>query len=314
MPRQNRAIVSREYGHNHIYSRIAGGAKIIGDQEKEFLFNLFTRYASGFFVTIHSLAIMSNHFHILVSEAGEEAQAATAEDLLARYRSIFGQDADPPHGRQGSNGETIPDPDGGKERLRKRLRSLSRFVQEVKQAFSHWYNAGHERKGYLWGDRFGNQLVEKGDAGLVSSAYIDLNPVRAGLAPTPDDFRWSSMGLRARDKDRARTLLNHLPDFEEQASMDEREAKYRLFVYQQGKIPVPGKAAIDPRIVAEVEALCGRIGISDLVKYRIRNLREGIALGSQDFIASIQKSLGRKHIKPRRVLEDCELYCTRLLS
>jgi len=60
--------------------------------------------------------------------------------------------------------------------------------------------------------------------------------------------------------------------------------------------------------------MCGRIGIADLVSFRIRNLSEGIALGSQDFIASIQKSLGRKRIKPRRVMDHSELFCTKLLS
>ncbi len=314
MPRRNRAIVSRECGHNHIYSRIAGGEKIIGDQEKEYLFKLIIRYASGFFVTIHSFSIMSNHFHILLSEGREDAENATKEELLDRYHSIFGEDADPPGGRQCANGEVIPDPDGGIERLRKRLESVSRFIQEIKQAFSHWYNARNERKGYLWGDRFGNQQVEKGDAGLVSSAYIELNPVRAKMVASPDDFRWCSMGLRARDPVRARKLLSLLPDFEAQSPLSQREAKYRLSVYRYGLVPVPGKASIDPKLVAEVEALCGRIGIADLVSYRIRNLSEGIALGSPDFIASIQKSLGRKRIKPRRVLDHSELYCTRLLS
>jgi hypothetical protein len=76
---------------------------------------------------------MSNHFHILVTGLEKEAANASKEELLQRYHLIYGDDAEPPAGTYDSSGQLIPDADGGVERLRRRLGSISRFVQELKQ-------------------------------------------------------------------------------------------------------------------------------------------------------------------------------------
>ena len=69
----------------------------------------------------------------------------------------------------------------------RRMGSLSIFVKALKQHFTQWYNVRNERKGPLWEDRFKSFIVEvPGEDGLghvarIVAAYIDLNPVRAGL-------------------------------------------------------------------------------------------------------------------------------------
>jgi putative transposase len=47
---------------------------------------------------------------------------------------------------------------------------------------------------HLWEDRFKSVIVESGVAARTIAAYIDLNPVRAGMATDPADYRWSSYG------------------------------------------------------------------------------------------------------------------------
>jgi len=54
----------------------------------------------------------------------------------------------------------------------------------------------NNRSGYLWGDRFKSVLIEKGEGLLNCLAYIDLNPVRAGIVKRPEDYRWSGIGYR----------------------------------------------------------------------------------------------------------------------
>jgi putative transposase len=102
---------------------------------------------------------------------------------------LYPKESEPPPGRYEPNGEIIWDEDGGIERLRERLGSISRFVQELKQTFSRWYNKTHNRKGYLWNDRFKGVIVNHGEAQLLCSAYIDLNPVRAGIVERPENYR-----------------------------------------------------------------------------------------------------------------------------
>ncbi|MCX6873462.1 MAG: hypothetical protein NTW21_06590 [Verrucomicrobia bacterium] len=60
--------------------------------------------------------------------------------------------------------------------------------------FSRWLNTKHERTGAWWESRFKSVLVEDGVASRTVAAYIDLNPVRAGMVEDPADYRWSSYG------------------------------------------------------------------------------------------------------------------------
>jgi hypothetical protein len=75
-----------------------------------------------------------------------------------------------------------------------RMYDLSRFVQELKSRFAQWYNRANDRRGTLWEERFRSVLVEGGAAMEMTAAYIDLNPVRAGIVDDPKDYRWSGYG------------------------------------------------------------------------------------------------------------------------
>ncbi|MEI6607053.1 MAG: hypothetical protein WCP35_17210, partial [Verrucomicrobiota bacterium] len=60
--------------------------------------------------------------------------------------------------------------------------------------FTRWFNRMHSRSGTLWEERFKSVIVESGVAARTMAAYIDLNPVRAGMVKDPADYRWSSYG------------------------------------------------------------------------------------------------------------------------
>ncbi len=174
-------------------------------------------------------------------------------------------------------------------------------MQELKQAFARWYNARHERRGYLWGDRFKGVLVSKaGDAEVVCAAYIDLNPIRAEMVTRPEAYRWSSMGLRVRNPKRAKRLLTGLrhPELRRHG-----QAWYRRFVYLAGALPAKGKRGTLSRAVADaVDARCGRLGITDRLRYRCLNLSEGAAIGTADFITDLQREWGRTFARARAFL------------
>ena len=165
MPRTRRTLISQAEGCYHIISRINREHVMFDDQEKEYLFKLMTVFASGFFVDIHAFCIMSNHFHILATGLEQEAKDANKEELMRRYRLMYGQKAKPPTGSSKTYGYFHPDKDHGIERLRNRLGSISRFVQELKQTFSVWYNKRHNCKGYLWHDRFKGIILDHSNQG-----------------------------------------------------------------------------------------------------------------------------------------------------
>jgi len=75
-----------------------------------------------------------------------------------------------------------------------RMHDLSEFMKGFMQRSTHWHNWAHPRKDRLWEDRFKSVIVEDGVACKTMAAYIDLNPVRAGMVKDPADYRWSSYG------------------------------------------------------------------------------------------------------------------------
>lgn len=304
MPRTKRTIISAEQGSTHIISRISRENIRFDEIEKEYLFNLLSLFASAFFVQIHAYCIMGTHFHILASSLDKQAQSATKGELFRRYHLMYGNKSNPPCGSWKSDGTFLADEDGGVERLRSRLGSISRFVQELKQTFSTWYNKRHGTKGYLWHDRFKGILVDIGEAQLVCSGYIDLNPVRAGLVDRPEDYRWSSLGLKVRDGKMAGEFLKSVVD-------DMRW--YREFVYVSGGVEREGSGRIADEVVDEVLRVNGELGIGDSLRYRVRNISEGLAIGGYTFISQLQKRLHRKFIRPRAFFKTRQLFSTRIL-
>ena len=75
-----------------------------------------------------------------------------------------------------------------------RMHSLSEFMKTLLQRFTRWFNRTHRRSGTLWEERYKSVIVESGVAARTISAYIDLNPVRAGMVADPAEYRWSSYG------------------------------------------------------------------------------------------------------------------------
>jgi len=326
MPRTRRRWISQNAGSFHIISRTTGDDTYFDTKAKEYFLQLLERLASGFFVNIHAFCIMGNHFHILATGLDLETKKATEKELYRRYRLMYGKHSDPPTGSYHSNGQIIPDEDGGIERLRHRLGSISRFVQELKQSFTIWYNIRHDRKGYLWSDRFKGVIVDKGEAQLACSSYIDLNPVRANMVERPEDYRWSSMGLRVRNPWRANKLLGLIFETEVEKEKTFPESKfickgqdmnqlswYREFVYASGGVEREGKGKINTEMIKDVKRFHSRLGIGNRFAYRMKNISEGVAIGSFTFIANFQKQNNRKFIRPRPFLEGKSLFGTRVL-
>ena len=75
-----------------------------------------------------------------------------------------------------------------------RMHSLSEFMKTLLQRFTRWFNRTHQRSGTLWEERYKSVIVETGIAARTMAAYIDLNPVRAGMVSDPAEYRWSSYG------------------------------------------------------------------------------------------------------------------------
>ena len=121
--------------------------------------------------------------------------------------------------------------------LREKLSNLSEFVREIKVGFARYFNRRHNRRGYFWGDWFKSVIVEKGETLINCLAYIDLNPLRAGLVDRPEEYRWNSLGyhIQTGNKD---SFLSLDFGFKEFGVLDaeERLRGYRRYVYEAGAV------------------------------------------------------------------------------
>ena len=76
--------------------------------------------------------------------------------------------------------------------------ALSRMMQSLGRRYVRYVNSNYHRTGTLWEGRYKSSLVDSDRYLLTCYRYIELNPVRAGFAKTPGDYRWSSFHHNAR--------------------------------------------------------------------------------------------------------------------
>ena len=105
-------------------------------------------------------------------------------------------------------------------------------MKAIKQDFSVYYNRKHRRKGTLWGERFKSVIVENGETLVNCLAYVELNPIRAGIVKKPEDYRWNSLGYHAQTNNAEDflTLDFGVAEFGE-VDAEEGLRLYRKFVY-----------------------------------------------------------------------------------
>ena len=83
--------------------------------------------------------------------------------------------------------------------------SLSVFFRRVHGRYAQYFNARWGRSGHLWQNRFFSCPLEGGHLSLAL-AYVDLNPVRAGLVASAGDYLWSSASAHIQGRDSTRLL------------------------------------------------------------------------------------------------------------
>jgi hypothetical protein len=115
-----------------------------------------------------------------------------------------------------------------------------------KHRFAVWFNKSHKRFGHLWSERFTSTIIEGGGhfALQMMAAYIDLNPVRAGMVRDPKDYRWSGYGEAAQGNVKMVDGLRQTMDAEGQAlrTAEDVLAAYRMGLFAKGAAPKRGDA------------------------------------------------------------------------
>ena len=279
----------------HCLSRVVDRRFVLGDAEREQFVKYMRVYERFCMVRVLAFCVMSNHFHILLEvPAAPENRGAdwTDEQLLEHLAGLYSKQQmgklrwELEHYRKQGNTAAA---EAFRERFFRRMWDLSQFMKTLKQRFTTWFNRQHERRGTLWEERFKSILVEDGHAARTMAAYIDLNPVRAGIVQDPKDYRWCSYGEAVAGSKRSREGLQRVM-FEaararqaEQVAAEElvswRTAShhYRKILYlavNRGDANVDGQDA-------------PQLSEADALRCRLRAMIDGVALGSGVFVETI---------------------------
>ena len=212
---------------------------------------------------------MGNHFHLLV-RMRPDSDHSDAE-IKRRFHLLYGD-----------NQLFI---DGQIPFYRQKWANLSEFMREIKLNFTRFYNRRHGRRGYFWGDRFKSVVVEDGNTLINCLAYIDLNPVRAGLVEKPEDYRWSSIGyhVQAGNKDKLLSLALGLREF---GHMDDKERfrRYRRFLYRAGGIDRGKGAVLEEKLLEKEQQREFKLPAGRRMLYRTRYFTDSGIIGTREYV------------------------------
>jgi hypothetical protein len=272
--------------------------------EKEALRRLLWKMSEFCGVKVVTYCVMSNHFHVLVEVPWREVWlrqfdgAEGGQRLLEHLRTLYSKtfvgllkDELDDLRRRGMSSLA----DEKVTAIKKRFCDLSIYLKEVKERFSRWFNKRRGRKGTLWMDRFKSVLVEgKGEPLHTMAAYIDLNPVRAGLVKDPKDYRWCGYAEAlsgSRRAQRAMSKVTAMPvDGWESAGGAEAYRKL-LFSHavevqnaDQTEVVRRGVAVEQAKAVLEAK---GKLTSQELVQFRVRYFSDGLVIGGKEFVEGI---------------------------
>ena len=287
----------------HCLSRIVDRRFIFEEAEKEMFVQFLREYEQFCGVQVLTFCVMSNHFHVLVEVPKRPETLPDAEEVLRRLKGLSGAAITAGKAKQMLEMfAEARDEKGAAEYLaqfHRRMWEVSEFLKLLKQRFTQWYNHRTGRKGTLWEDRFKSVLVEgEGDPLVTMAAYIDLNPVRAGMVTDPAEYRWSGYGEAMAGRRRAKEGIRRIYGLGVQSlevSGTEALRGYRVRVFGQGEAGLEGADAagrplrrgIDREEVVRMILKKGRIGLDEYLRCRVRYFSDGAAMGSREFVDGI---------------------------
>jgi putative transposase len=306
--RNGKRVLGVGASYYHCMSRIVGGERLLEEGEREVLRKMLWQVAEFCGVRIVTYAVLSNHFHVLVWVPAKGEVAIDDEELVRRYGVLYGESRSAWHPRPEVLREWLRDDERRgrlwRSRLQARMEDVSAFVRTVKQRFSFWYNRAHGRFGTLWAERFKSVLIEGSPRALMTvAAYIDLNPVRAGMAEDPADYRWCGYAEAMGGATRAREGLARVVATKAVA-WKTVAAPYRRFLYGKGESGAVEAAKIPRARVLEVLEKGGMVTRGEALRCRVRYFTDGAVLGSEAFLrayagATVSEGEGRRALKPR---------------
>lgn len=169
------------------------------EHRREWIETMMLQLASVFAIDVAAYAVMSNHYNLVLRVNADQVKSWSDDEVLQRWTQLFkGPDLvrryrdDPAE----FNEAMLTRIGLYVEEYRKRLQDISWFMRIMNESIARMANKEDDVKGRFWEGRFKSQALLDEQAIISVMAYVDLNPVRAGIADSLPDSDFTSVKRR----------------------------------------------------------------------------------------------------------------------
>jgi hypothetical protein len=208
MTRPRKALISfADTPYYHITSRCVRRAFLCGvdhysgqnyEHRRQWVVDRVRLLSPLFAIDVCAYAVMSNHYHLVLKVCPEQLVDLAEDEIMDRWCALFkgpllvqnyrsGEDLKPFERSAISDIVNV---------WRTRLSSISWFMRCLNQPIAHQANREDKCTGKFWESRFTSQALKSEEALVSCMAYVDLNPVRAEMADTPETSSYTSIQER----------------------------------------------------------------------------------------------------------------------
>ncbi|GIU12867.1 MULTISPECIES: transposase [unclassified Shewanella] len=208
MPTPRKALVSLEdTPFYHCVSRCVRKAFLCGvdkhtgqsyEHRRDWVEQRLLQLAKVFAIDICAFAVMSNHLHLVLRIDAELAKSWSDIEVVAQWQKLFKGDNLNNSFVKGQPLESYQQAIINKrvKDYRIRLMDISWFMRALNEPIARKANAEDKCKGRFWEGRFKSQALLDEAAVMACMAYVDLNPIRAKMADSPETSDFTSIQLR----------------------------------------------------------------------------------------------------------------------
>lgn len=170
------------------------------EHRRKWIENRMLNLAEVFALDIAAYTVISNHYHVVLYIDKKSADKWSLLEVITRWQKIFKASS---LAQRHLNGDTL---DGCELKAlrditsiwRERLMDISWFMRCLNEAIARQANAEDKCTGRFWEGRFKSQALLDERALAACMAYVDLNPIRANIAKTPENSDYTSIQRRIR--------------------------------------------------------------------------------------------------------------------
>ncbi len=205
-PRKNQVCLDST-PYYHCISRCVRRAFLCGNDEfsgqsyehrKQWVVDKLAELAGVFSIDVCAYAVMSNHYHLVLHINQPQAQVWSDEVVIERWTQLFKA---PLLIDRIQKGERLIKAEQKLvtelvQKWRSRLTDLGWFMRCLNESLARQANTEDNCTGRFWEGRYKSQALLDEQALLTCMSYVDLNPIRAGINPTPETSDYTSIQAR----------------------------------------------------------------------------------------------------------------------